>query len=525
MIHVIGGGLAGTEAAWQIAQAGVSVVLHEMRPVRMSPAHHSSELAELVCSNSFGAQSSDRAAGLLHEELRRLGSIIISKADDHAVPAGGALAVDRGVFSRELTETLSSHPLIELRREEIPQIPDEGVVVLTTGPLTSPALAEDLRRFTGLEYFSFFDAASPIVVGESINRDIAFMASRYDKGEAAYLNCPMNREQYLQFWQELCAAEKAELKDFEYETAKFFEGCLPIEEIARRGEDTMRYGPLKPVGLSDPRTQHQDEDLIQQDNPETLIQNPKSKIQNPKRPQHQEEHLIQQDNPETLIQNPKSKIQNPKRPQHQEEHLIQQDNPETLIQNPKSKIQNPKRPYAVVQLRQEDKAGQLWNMVGFQTNLRWGEQKRVFRLIPGLEEAEFVRMGVMHRNTFINSPELLYSTLQFKKRPTLLAAGQLVGTEGYTAAAAGGWLAGTNAARLVLGLEPVALPPTTMMGALFEFISSASPKHFQPMPPNFGILPELGVRVKSKKDRYGMYRDRALADLDHWSHKLRLSVA
>ncbi len=333
------------------------------------------------------------------------------------------------------------------------------------------------------------------MVGESINRDIAFMASRYDKGEAAYLNCPMNREQYLQFWQELCAAEKAELKDFEYETAKFFEGCLPIEEIARRGEDTMRYGPLKPVGLSDPRTQHQDEDLIQQDNPETLIQNPKSKIQNPKRPQNQEEHLIQQ------------------------------DNPETLIQNPKSKIQNPKRPYAVVQLRQEDKAGQLWNMVGFQTNLRWGEQKRVFRLIPGLEEAEFVRMGVMHRNTFINSPELLYSTLQFKKRPTLLAAGQLVGTEGYTAAAAGGWLAGTNAARLVLGLEPVALPPTTMMGALFEFISSASPKHFQPMPPNFGILPELGVRVKSKKDRYGMYRDRALADLDHWSHKLRLSVA
>ena len=465
MIHVIGGGLAGTEAAWQIAQAGVSVVLHEMRPVRMSPAHHTSELAELVCSNSFGAQSSDRAAGLLHEELRRLGSIIITKADHHAVPAGGALAVDRGVFSRELTETLSSHPLIELRREEIPQIPNEGVVVLTTGPLTSPALAEDLRRFTGLEYFSFFDAASPIVVGESINRDIAFMASRYDKGEAAYLNCPMNREQYLQFWQELCAAEKAELKDFEYETAKFFEGCLPIEEIARRGEDTMRYGPLKPVGLSDPRTQNQ------------------------------------------------------------EEHVIQQDNPETLIQNPKSKIQNPKRPYAVVQLRQEDKAGQLWNMVGFQTNLRWGEQKRVFRLIPGLEEAEFVRMGVMHRNTFINSPELLYSTLQFKKRPTLLAAGQLVGTEGYTAAAAGGWLAGTNAARLVLGLEPVALPPTTMMGALFEFISSASPKHFQPMPPNFGILPELGVRVKSKKDRYGMYRDRALAELDHWSHKLRLSAA
>ncbi|HBB32411.1 MAG TPA: methylenetetrahydrofolate--tRNA-(uracil(54)-C(5))-methyltransferase (FADH(2)-oxidizing) TrmFO [Cyanobacteria bacterium UBA8803] len=438
IVHVIGGGLAGTEAAWQIARAGVPVVLHEMRPVQMSPAHHTGELAELVCSNSFGAQASDRASGLLHEELRRLGSIIIGKADTHAVPAGGALAVDRSIFSRELTETLASHPLIELQREEIPQIPPEGVVVLTTGPLTSPALATDLQRFTGLEYFSFFDAASPIVVGESINREIAFMASRYDKGEAAYLNCPMNREQYLHFWRELCTAQKAELKDFEQETAKFFEGCLPIEEMARRGEDTMRYGPLKPVGLLDPRTKNLEEDLMA----------------------------------------------------------------------------NPDRPYAVVQLRQEDKAGQLWNMVGFQTNLRWGEQKRVFQLIPGLENAEFVRMGVMHRNTFINSPELLYPTLQFKKRPTLLAAGQLVGTEGYTAAAAGGWLAGTNAARLVLGLEPVTLPATTMMGALFEFISSASPKHFQPMPPNFGILPELTMRIKNKQQRYGAYRDRALTDLE-----------
>ena len=448
VIHVIGGGLAGTEAAWQIAQAGVPVILHEMRPVRKSPAHHTGELAELVCSNSFGAQSSDRASGLLHEELRRLGSIIIQKADEHAVPAGGALAVDRGVFSHELTETLSSHPLIELRRDEVEQIPTDGVVVLTTGPLTSPALTEDLQRFTGMEYMSFFDAASPIVVGESIKRDIAFMASRYDKGEAAYLNCPMNREQYLHFWQELCAAEKAELKDFEQETAKFFEGCLPIEEMARRGEDTMRYGPLKPVGLFDVR---------------------------------------------------------------------QGD-----FRAPENQG---KRPYAVVQLRQEDKAGQLWNMVGFQTNLRWGEQKRVFRLIPGLENAEFVRMGVMHRNTFLNAPELLHPTLQFKKRPTLLAAGQLVGTEGYTAATAGGWLVGTNAARLVLGLEPVMLPATTMMGALFEFISSASPKHFQPMPPNFGILPALPARIKSKQERYGMYRDRALADLDSWRTGLQVSAA
>ncbi|HBE19158.1 MAG TPA: methylenetetrahydrofolate--tRNA-(uracil(54)-C(5))-methyltransferase (FADH(2)-oxidizing) TrmFO [Cyanobacteria bacterium UBA11149] len=460
MIHVIGGGLAGTEAAWQIARAGVRVILHEMRPVRMSPAHHTGELAELVCSNSFGAQACDRASGLLHEELRRLGSIIIATADRHAVPAGGALAVDRGVFSHELTEILSSHPLIELRREDVPQIPTEEVVVLTSGPLTSPALAEDLQRFTGMDYFSFFDAASPIVVGESINRDLAFMASRYDKGEPSYLNCPMNREQYLHFWQELCQAEKAELKDFEQETAKFFEGCLPIEEMARRGEDTMRYGPLKPVGLSDPRIK----DIKAEENFTQLSDIEETKI-------------------------PKSE---------------------------ERKSYRHHRPYAVVQLRQEDKAGELWNMVGFQTNLRWGEQKRVFRLIPGLENAEFVRMGVMHRNTFINAPQLLYPTLQFKKRHNLLAAGQLVGTEGYTAASAGGWLAGTNAARLVLGLEPVTLPGTTMMGALFEFISSASPKHFQPMPPNFGILPELGVRIKNKQERYGMYRDRALASLEAW---------
>jgi len=428
-IQVIGGGLAGTEAAWQIASAGVPVIFWEMRPKRFSPAHHTEHLAELVCSNSFGAMSSDRAAGLLHEELRQLNSIVISKADEHAVPAGGALAVDRGQFSQDLTETLAKHPLIDFRRGEVPAIP-EGIVVLATGPLTSPDLAEDLRRFSGMEYLSFFDAASPIVVGESINRDIAFMASRYDKGEAAYLNCPMNKEQYLRFWEELRKAEQTELKDFDRETAKFFEACLPIEEQAKRGEDTMRYGPVKPVGLSDSRTGE--------------------------------------------------------------------------------------RPYGVVQLRQEDKAGQLWNMVGFQTNLRWGEQKRVFQLIPGLENAEFVRLGVMHRNTFINAPQLMSASLQFKQRPTLLAAGQLIGTEGYTAASAGGWLAGTNAARLALGKEALTLPNTTMMGALFDFISSASPKHFQPMPPNFGIIPVLGEKVKSKPERYGRYRDRSLADLASW---------
>ncbi len=447
-IHVIGGGLAGTEAAWQVACAGVPVVLHEMRPVKKSPAHHSEHLAELVCSNSFGAMGTDRASGLLHEELRRLGSIVIGKADEHSVPAGGALAVDRGVFGQELTATLENHPLVELRRDEVLSIPTEGVTVLTTGPLTSEALSEDLERFAGQAYMSFFDAASPIIVGESINQDIAFMASRYDRGEAAYLNCPMDKEQYLAFYAELCAAEQAELKDFERETAKFFEACLPIEEMARRGEDTMRYGPLKPVGLFD-------------------------------------------------------------------------TDKYGAFDSPENKVH---KPYAVIQLRQEDKAGQLWNMVGFQTNLRWGEQKRVFRMIPGLEDAEFVRMGVMHRNTFINSPELLNGSLQFKKRTSLLAAGQLVGTEGYTAAIAGGWLAGTNAARIALGQDPLVLPETTMLGALIGFISSAEPKHFQPMPPNFGIIPPLAKKVRNKRERYGVYRDRAFTDLQSWVTENNLSL-
>jgi methylenetetrahydrofolate--tRNA-(uracil-5-)-methyltransferase len=447
-VTVIGGGLAGTEAAWQIARAGVAVDFYEMRPVHTSPAHHSSELAELVCSNSFGAKATDRAAGLLHEELRRLGSIVIGKADDHAVPAGGALAVDRGKFSGDLTATLDQHPLITLHREMLPQIPTEGVVVLATGPLTSPALAEDLQRVTGMDYLSFFDAASPIIVGDSINRDIAFMASRYDKGEAAYLNCPMNKEQYINFWQELCKAEQAELKDFDRETAKFFEACLPIEELAQRGEETMRYGPLKPVGLFDDR---------------------------------------------------RGDFRAPENQVH--------------------------RPYAVIQLRQEDKAGQLWNMVGFQTNLRWGEQKRIFQMIPGLENAEFVRLGVMHRNTFINSPQLLNPSLQFRSRPTLLAAGQIIGTEGYTAAAAGGWLAGTNAARIVQGLEPLTVSPYTMMGSLFEFISSAEPKYFQPMPPNFGILAALPTVIKGKPERYGAYRDRSLSQIDQLAIELNYAPA
>lgn len=440
-IIVIGGGLAGTEAAWQIAQAGIPVDLYEMRPLVKSPAHHSQELAELVCSNSFGADATDRAAGLLHQELRCLKSIVIDTADRHRVPAGGALAVDRGVFSQELTQTLANHPLITLRREEIKAIPAEGIVVLATGPLTSPPLAQELQNLTGMDYLNFFDAASPIVVGESIDKEIAFLASRYDKGEAAYLNCPMNKEQYLHFWQELRQAQQAELKDFERENANFFEACLPIEELAQRGEDTMRYGPLKPIGLFDARLGD-------------------------------------------------------------------------------FKENKDKRPYAVIQLRQEDKAGQLWNMVGFQTNLRWGEQQRVFRMIPGLENAEFVRMGVMHQNTFLNAPQLLKDTLQFKYRDTLLAAGQIIGTEGYTAAAAGGWLAGTNAARIAQNKLPLTLPNVTMTGALFEFISTADAKHFQPMPPNFGIIPIFSEKIRNKRERYQAYAQRSLNAIAEFSRRI-----
>jgi methylenetetrahydrofolate--tRNA-(uracil-5-)-methyltransferase len=438
MVWVIGAGLAGTEAAWQIAQAGVPVRVVEMRPVRRSPAHHSAECGELVCSNSFGALSADRAAGLLQEELRQLGSLVIGTADAHAVPAGGALAVDRGRFSGALTAALEAHPLITLERSEQLLLPPEGeIAVLATGPLTSDPLAQDLLRFTGRASCHFFDAASPIVEGDGIDMDVAFRASRYDKGDADYINCPMNREQYLAFREALLSAEQAALKDFEQDSATFFEGCLPIEELARRGEDTMRYGPLKPIGLWDPRWG----DLYDAD------------------------------------------------------------------------VRRARRAYAVVQLRQEDRDGQLWNLVGFQTNLKWGEQKRVLRMIPGLENASFVRFGVMHRNTFLEAPQLLDATLQFRQRPALLAAGQITGTEGYAAAVAGGWLAGTNAARLALGQQPICLPATTMAGALTHFIATAPSERFQPMPPNFGLMPELPQRIRDKRRRYGAYRDRALADL------------
>ncbi len=441
---MIGAGLAGTEAAWQVAARGVPVTLVEMRPYKRSPAHHSSEFAELVCSNSFGALSSDRAAGLIQEELRQLGSLVIHTADRHGVPAGGALAVDRGRYSADLTATLTNAPLVRVERREQTELPPEGqITVLATGPLTSEALAQNLMAFTGLAECHFHDAASPIVTGESLDHSLAFRASRYDKGDADYINCPLTKEQYLSFRTALLEAEQAELKDFDQNSAKFFEGCLPIEELARRGEDTMRYGPLKPIGLWDPRWG----DLNDAEN------------------------------------------------------------------------RRAKRAYAVVQLRQEDKDGRLWNLVGFQTNLKWAEQKRVLQMIPGLGAAEFVRFGVMHRNTFIESPQLLESTLQFRQRPSLLAAGQITGSEGYAAAVAGGWLAGTNAARLALGEEPISLPPTTMIGALTHFVSNPASSGdrkggFQPMPVNFGLLPELPKRIRDKRARYGAYRDRALQDLE-----------
>ncbi len=426
-VHVIGAGLAGTECAWQIARWGIPVHLYEMRPQRTSPAHHTDQVAELVCSNSFGALGTDRAPGLLKEELRRLGSFVIHTADQFAVPAGGALAVDRLLFGAYLTQAVSQHPLITLQRTEVTQIPEDGIVVLATGPLTSPDLAQAIQKLSGEEYLSFFDAASPILEGDSIDRSIVYLASRYDRGEAAYLNCPMTKEEYTQFWTALNQAEQAPHKEYELAERKFFEGCLPVEEIARRGFDALCFGPLKPVGLVDPRTG--------------------------------------------------------------------------------------KRPFAVVQLRAEDQGGRLWNMVGFQTNLKWGEQKRVFSLIPGLAAASFVRLGVMHRNTFLASPRVLQPTLQFKDYPRILACGQITGTEGYTAAVAGGWLAGTNAARLALGLDPLTLPVQTMAGALVAYINTTDVKHFQPMPPNFGILPEIEPKIRNKIQRYGAYRDRSLAQI------------
>ena len=427
-VTVVGAGLAGSEAAWQIASQGVPVTLYEMRPVRRTPAHHTDRFAELVCSNSLRANGLANAVGVLKEEMRRFGSLILSAADRHAVPAGGALAVDRDGFSEEVTRRLREHPLVTVVNEEVTRIPEDGIAVVATGPLTSPELSRQIQEFLGEDYFYFFDAAAPIVEKDSIDMEKVFLASRYDKGEAAYLNCPMTEEEFEAFYEALMTAETAEVKDFE--KSMVFEGCMPIEVMAARGKQTMLFGPLKPVGLVDPRTG--------------------------------------------------------------------------------------KQPFAVVQLRQDNAAGTLYNLVGFQTHLKWGEQKRVFSLIPGLENAEFVRYGVMHRNTFINSPKLLRPTYQAQARETLFFAGQMTGVEGYVESAASGLIAGLNAGRLARGLAPLTPPPETALGSMAEYITTADFRHFQPMNANFGLFPPLGSRIRNKKEKNERIAARALEAIEQF---------
>ena len=424
-VNVIGAGLAGSEAAWQIAQAGIEVHLYEMRPVKMTDAHHTEDFAELVCSNSLRGNSLANAVGVLKEEMRRLNSVVITSADETAVPAGGALAVDRQAFSGMVTKKVKEHPLVTVFSEEVTTIP-EGVTIVATGPLTSEPLAEAIKEFNGSNGFYFYDAAAPIIDKSTIDMDKVYLKSRYDKGEAAYLNCPMNKEEFEAFRDALLAAEVAPLKEFEQE--KFFEGCMPIEVMAARGPKTMLFGPMKPVGLEDPKTG--------------------------------------------------------------------------------------KRPYAVIQLRQDNAVASLYNIVGFQTHLKWGEQKRVFQMIPGLENAEIVRYGVMHRNSFMNSPELLEQTYQSKKRSDLFFAGQMTGVEGYVESAASGLLAGRNAVRLIKGEELITLPRETAMGSLAYYITHASGKNFQPMNVNFGLFPEMPERIKDKKTRYEAIANRALEALE-----------
>ncbi|UNL96487.1 methylenetetrahydrofolate--tRNA-(uracil(54)-C(5))-methyltransferase (FADH(2)-oxidizing) TrmFO [Paenibacillus polymyxa] len=424
-VTVIGAGLAGSEAAWQIASRGVPVKLYEMRPVVKTPAHHTDKFAELVCSNSLRANGLTNAVGVLKEEMRILNSLVLSAADLHAVPAGGALAVDRDGFSGHITDTLHQHPLIEVVNEELQELPEDGIVVVATGPLTSPALSEQIKTLMGEEYFYFYDAAAPIVEKDSIDMSKVYLASRYDKGEAAYLNCPMNEAEFDAFYEALITAEVAQVKEFEKEI--YFEGCMPIEVMMQRGKQTALFGPMKPVGLVNPHTG----ELL----------------------------------------------------------------------------------YAVVQLRQDNAAGTLYNLVGFQTHLKWGEQKRVFSMIPGLEEAEFVRYGVMHRNTFINSPQQLHPTYQFKGRSNLFFAGQMTGVEGYVESAASGLLAGINAARAARGQEMFVFPAETTLGSMARYITTADFKHFQPMNANFGLLPKLETRIRNKKEKNEALANRALESL------------
>lgn len=430
-VNVVGAGLAGSEAAWQLAKRGIPVNLYEMRPVRQTPAHHTDKFAELVCSNSLRANSLTNAVGVLKEEMRMLDSIIVDSADRSSVPAGGALAVDRHEFAGHVTEKVKKHPLVTVYNEEITTIP-EGITIIATGPLTSDLLSQKLLELTGEEYLYFYDAAAPIIEKESIDMDKVYLKSRYDKGEAAYLNCPMNEEEFNRFYDALIEAETVPLKEFEKEM--FFEGCMPIEVMAARGRKTMLFGPMKPVGLEDPKTG--------------------------------------------------------------------------------------KRPYAVVQLRQDDAAGTLYNLVGFQTHLKWGPQREVLQLIPGLENVEIVRYGVMHRNTFINSPKVLEPTYQFKERSTLLFAGQMTGVEGYVESAASGLVAGINAARLAMGEEPVVFPKESTMGSLSNYITSTSAKSFQPMNVNFGLLPPLSEKIRDKKLRNEQYAERALQTIQNFVKNL-----
>lgn len=431
-ISVYGAGLAGCEAAWQAAKCGVSVKLYEMKPKKFSPAHHSENFAELVCSNSLRSDCVTNAVGLLKEEMTRMGSLIMEAAHATRVPAGSALAVDRKLFSEYITERIRNHPLIEVIEAEMDSIPEDGITVVATGPLTSEPMARYISDELGCKDLHFFDAAAPIVDFASINMDIAYFASRYDKGDADYINCPMTKEQYDAFYEALISAREAELKDFDRESQKeltVFEGCMPVEVMAKRGYDTLRYGPMKPVGLIDPRVGHE--------------------------------------------------------------------------------------AYAVVQLRKENTAATMFNLVGFQTHLAFPEQARVFRMIPGLENAEFLRYGVMHRNTYLNSPELLDATYAMRTRPNVFFAGQMTGVEGYIESAGSGMVAGINAARRALGMEPTVYPEETMLGAMASYVSRGSMGKFVPMNANFGILPPLGYKVKGGKSaRNEKLAERALGLID-----------
>ncbi|WP_337609660.1 methylenetetrahydrofolate--tRNA-(uracil(54)-C(5))-methyltransferase (FADH(2)-oxidizing) TrmFO [Phascolarctobacterium succinatutens] len=426
-VHVIGAGLAGCEAVTQLTRHGIPVILHEMRPVKSDEAHKTAYFAELVCSNSLRAGNIENAVGLLKEEMRRLGSLIMQKADEHQVPAGGALAVDRDGFAAAVTEAVKANPLVTVIHEEVTDLESlEGTVIVASGPLTSDALFADIKKLLKSEYLHFFDAAAPIVTADSLDYDKVYRASRYDKGGADYLNCPFyTKEEYVAFWEALCNAESAPVKDFEHDV---FEACMPIEEMAARGEDTMRFGPLKPVGLIDPR--------------------------------------------------------------------------------------NGKEAYAVVQLRQDNAAASLYNLVGFQTHLKWPEQRRVFGMIPGLENAEFVRFGVMHKNTYLNSPQLLDKHFNLRSNKRFYFAGQMTGVEGYVESAASGLMAGLAAARAALELPEVEFPNVTAHGALANYISNPAIENFQPMNINFGLIPPLTVRIRKKREKNAQIAARALEALD-----------